>query len=177
VAVVVATAYPAGVSDAADLYERDFHAWTQDQAATLRAWPERLRPNALDIGHLAEEIEDLGIAQRNAVQSLCYQLLLHLLKLGHHPDQTPRSHWQSEVDEFRASLERAFEQSPSLKARRHELVGGEWDRAARRFALVLRRDGHQPESLSISLPATGRPYFDLDAEVLNADWFPAPPAG
>ena len=58
------------MSDPASLYEQDFYAWTRDQAATLRAWPERLRPNALDIEHLAEEIENLGSSQRNAVQSL-----------------------------------------------------------------------------------------------------------
>ena len=51
---------------AADLYERDFYAWTQDQAAMLRAWPETLRPNTLDIEHIAEELEDLGGSQRSA---------------------------------------------------------------------------------------------------------------
>lgn len=177
VAPVVANTYPPRVSDVADLYEQDFHAWTQDQAATLRAWPERLRPNALDIGHLAEEIEDLGASQRNVVQSLLYQLLLHLLKLGHHPDQAARSHWQNEIDEFRALLERAFEQSPSLKSRRHELAGEEWDRAARRFVVLLRREGHKPDALPTKSPSVGQPYFDLDAEVLDPDWFPALPTG
>jgi hypothetical protein len=165
------------MSDPAALYERDFHAWTEDQAATLRAWPEKLRPNALDIEHLADEIEDLGSAQRNAVQSLIYQLLLHLLKLGYHPDQAARGHWQNEIDEFRASLERAFEQSPSLKARRHELAAREWGRAARSFVMLLDREGHGPGRLATGVPAKGHPCFDLDAEVLNTDWFPLPPAG
>jgi Domain of unknown function DUF29 len=146
------------MSDPASLYERDFYAWTQDQAATLRTWPERLRPSALDIEHLAEEIEDLGSAQRNAVQSLIYQILLHL-------------------DEFRETLGRYFEQSPPLKARRQELADREWVRAARRFLRLLEREGHVPDRAAAALPEGGGPCYDLDAEVLNPDWFPPPPAG
>lgn len=43
------------MSDASELYERDFYAWPWKQAALLRAWPEKLHPNALgpliDLGH------------------------------------------------------------------------------------------------------------------------------
>lgn len=173
----MANTYPPGVSDIADLYERDFHAWTQDQAATLRAWPERLRPNALDIGHLAEEIEDLGISQRNEVKSRIQQILVHLLKLRFHADQRNRTHWQSEIDEFRAALDGVFEDSPSLLARRSELAGPVWARAARLFIRQLSRDGHELGAVQAWLSAGDAPYFDLDTEVLNADWFPAPPTG
>ena len=40
---------PPAMPDTASLYDRDWYAWTQDQAARLRAWPEQLRPNGLDV--------------------------------------------------------------------------------------------------------------------------------
>jgi hypothetical protein len=44
----------------AELYERDFYAWTQAQARELRRFAST-RPNLpLDLPHLAEEIADLG---------------------------------------------------------------------------------------------------------------------
>jgi hypothetical protein len=41
-------------------YDTDFYAWTQQQAAALRAkdWA------AVDIEHLAEEVDDLGASIR-----------------------------------------------------------------------------------------------------------------
>jgi hypothetical protein len=78
------------MSDASELHERDFYAWTQAQAALLRAWPEALRPNALDIANLAEEIEDLGRSERRAIASLIERIVIHLLKLRCHPDQASR---------------------------------------------------------------------------------------
>lgn len=56
------------------LYERDFEAWTQAQAAALRqaaeAHPEAVA--ALDVPHLAEEIESLG---RQAVREVYDRLV------------------------------------------------------------------------------------------------------
>jgi hypothetical protein len=47
------------------LYDTDFDAWTQQQAAALRvkAW------NQLDVEHLAEEVEGLRKTERNALRS------------------------------------------------------------------------------------------------------------
>jgi hypothetical protein len=51
------------------LYDEDFYAWTQQQAALLR----RLPPpgNELDLEHIAEEIEDLGRSDLRAARSPC----------------------------------------------------------------------------------------------------------
>src|SRR3954463_9574188 len=110
------------MSEAAELYDRDFYAWTQDQAALLRAWPEALRPNALDIANLAEEIESLGRSERSSARSLIFQIILQLLKLRAHPDQVHRRHWEKEVLAFRDQVERILAESPSLKAQRAVLV-------------------------------------------------------
>ena len=48
-------------------YEDDFYAWTQHQAEVLRTM--RTPDNRFDREHLAEEIEDLGKSERDAVRS------------------------------------------------------------------------------------------------------------
>ena len=67
-------------------YETDFYAWTQQQAAALRAkdWA------ALDRAHVAEEIEDVGHSVRFAVESQLARLLFHLLKRRYDPPPRPR---------------------------------------------------------------------------------------
>ncbi|HEY0420154.1 MAG TPA: DUF29 domain-containing protein, partial [Acetobacteraceae bacterium] len=99
-----------------------FYAWTQDQAALLRAWPEALRPNALDLANLAEEIDSLGRSQRSAVESLMTQVVEHLLRLRCHPDQTPRRHWQKQITAFRDQLDVLLRENPSLRALRAEIA-------------------------------------------------------
>ncbi|WP_149541223.1 DUF29 domain-containing protein [Siccirubricoccus phaeus] len=160
------------MSAATDLYECDFYAWTQDQAALLRAWPEALRPNALDIAHLAEEIADLGGSERRAAQSLFRQVMAHLLKLQFHPEDTARPHWRGEVGEFRAQLEDVFAASPSLRARRAELAEKEWARAARIACRLLADEGHAMAAEAGRAFTAAPGYFELDAELLDPDWFP-----
>ena len=53
---------------AADLYDEDFYAWTQQQAEALRTHFKG--DNRLDVEHLAEEVEDLGKSELQAVESL-----------------------------------------------------------------------------------------------------------
>src|SRR6266446_4563999 len=70
----------------AALYDQDFYAWTQEQAALLRAGAL----HDLDVTHLAEEIESLGKSDRRALGSHLRNLVLHLLKwhaqpAGRHP--------------------------------------------------------------------------------------------
>src|SRR5262249_60065798 len=59
------------------LYEQDFYAWTQEQAALLREGAV----HELDLTHLAEEIEDMGHSQQDKLASHLLVLLTHLLKL------------------------------------------------------------------------------------------------
>ncbi|MBV9250584.1 MAG: DUF29 domain-containing protein [Acetobacteraceae bacterium] len=58
------------------LYDADVLLWSEQQAELLR----RRAANALDWENLAEEIEDVGRSQLNAVESLLTQALLHYLK-------------------------------------------------------------------------------------------------
>ena len=48
-------------------YDDDFYAWTQHQAEVLRSL--HVTDNRFDREHVAEEIEDLGKSERDAVRS------------------------------------------------------------------------------------------------------------
>lgn len=78
---------------AAALYDEDFYLWTRDQAAAIRAG----RWSDLDVGHLAEEVEDLGSEQKNGVRSRTRTIIEHLLKLQFSPSHEPRHGWRRTV--------------------------------------------------------------------------------
>ena len=64
-----------------DLYDTDILAWSQRQAAVLRDLAARRDlPNELDLDHVAEEIEDVGRSELNAVQSFIRLCLVHIVK-------------------------------------------------------------------------------------------------
>jgi hypothetical protein len=75
------------------LYDTDFYAWTQEQAEAIRA----KNVAALDIEHLAEEVEDLGRNVRHAIVSQLERLLLHLLKWRYDPATDPRRLWRLSI--------------------------------------------------------------------------------
>jgi Domain of unknown function DUF29 len=77
-------------------YDTDFYAWAQTQAAALRAkdW------TALDLEHLAEEIDELRQTERKAVRSQLRRLTSHLLKWAHQPGRRSDS-WQTTIDDAR----------------------------------------------------------------------------
>lgn len=90
---------------ATDLYEDDFFAWTQRQAKELRRFA-RTRPNVpLDLEHIAEEIADLGINQRDSLRSWTRRTIEHLLLLEYSPAQEPRRGWVVEIVNFRSEIE------------------------------------------------------------------------
>src|SRR4051794_23238748 len=63
------------------LYDRDFYAWAQHQAALLRAG----RAADIDSEHLAEEIESLGARERRELRNRVARLVQHLLKWRYQP--------------------------------------------------------------------------------------------
>jgi hypothetical protein len=86
------------------LYDDDFYAWTQQQAALLRRGPAA--SNRLDYDLIAEEIEDLGKSELHACQSLCEHIIEHLLKIEYSGLTDPLAHWHREIAEWRIQLER-----------------------------------------------------------------------
>jgi hypothetical protein len=96
---------------AADLYDEDFYAWTQQQAKALRA--HFRGDNRLDVEHLAEEVEDLGKSELHAIESFVVQIIAHLLKLDYSGHAAPRPHWRAEILNFRQNIERKI--TPSIR--------------------------------------------------------------
>ena len=95
----------------AELYDEDFYAWTQAQAQALRT--HFRGDNRIDVEHLAEEVEDLGSCELQAVESFVEQIIAHLLKLDYSAQDAPRPHWRAEVLNFRRSVERKI--SPTIR--------------------------------------------------------------
>ena len=85
------------------LHDRDFHAWTREQAAALRRLAET-RPNldaGLDLPNLIEEVEDLGSEQVHRVESNLRRLMQHLIYLARQPQARTTRHWTAEALTFR----------------------------------------------------------------------------
>lgn len=92
-------------------YEKDVVAWAMEQAALLRSG----QLSALDIEHIAEEIEDVGKSEKRELASRLAVLLAHLLKWQYQPGRRGSS-WSRTIKEQRKAIAAAMRQTPSLKA-------------------------------------------------------------
>ena len=101
-----------------ELYERDYFAWTQQQATMLRSG----QISGVDALHLAEAIEDLGRSEKRALASRMIVLLAHLLKWQHQPALRSKS-WQRTITTQRKDVKYELAGSPSLKP---SLNDAEW---------------------------------------------------
>ncbi|MEY2341300.1 DUF29 domain-containing protein [Acidithiobacillus sp. IBUN Pt1247-S3] len=101
-----------------ELYERDYFAWTQQQATILRSG----QISGVDVLHLAEEIEDLGRSEKCALASRMVVLLAHLLKWQYQLALRSKS-WQRTITTQRKDVKYELAGSPSLK---HSFNDPEW---------------------------------------------------
>lgn len=95
------------------LYESDYFAWAEAQARALRELEEARWNGPLDLEHLAEEVEDLARAERNAVLSRAERLIEHFLKLEYSASAEPRRQLIVSVDDARRELAKHL--TPSLR--------------------------------------------------------------
>jgi hypothetical protein len=91
-------------------HDRDFYAWTQNQAQLLRTGQFA----GLDIQQIAEELEDMGRTEKRALESRLEVLIMHLLKWQYQPNLRSRS-WQLTVREQRLRVQTLLEDNPSLQ--------------------------------------------------------------
>lgn len=108
------------------LYDTDFYAWANEQAALLRTgrWSEA------DVENIAEEIESMGKSERRELASRLEVLLMHMLKWRHQPGLRSTG-WRLTIDEQRGRLMGHLDDNPSLK---HQLP--ELSRTAYRYAVI-----------------------------------------
>ncbi|OYQ37962.1 hypothetical protein CHU95_00105 [Niveispirillum lacus] len=100
-----------------NLYETDFYAWANEQAALLRAG----KLSAADIEHIAEEIESMGKTEKRELISRLKVLLMHLLKWQFQPAGRCVS-WQLTIKEQRREVADHLSDNPSLKSRLSETM-------------------------------------------------------
>jgi hypothetical protein len=96
-----------------ELYDQDFNLWAEEMAAALRA----RRMEAVDIEHVAEEIEDLAKSNRRELENRIIRILEHLLKLrlakGLILEYNQRS-WHASIVRQQTEIDSLLRQSPSL---------------------------------------------------------------
>ena len=98
-----------------NLYDTDFAKWRTATAKLIRSG----RFDAIDVAHLAEEVEDLGKSEKRELESRLAGIIEHLLKLklttGQMLEQNRRG-WLASVLRQQSELEGLFKDSPSLRA-------------------------------------------------------------
>ena len=111
------------------LYETDFYAWTQCQAALLRE--EEFEQ--IDWDNLIEEIESLGRSEKHEVESRLIVIMLHLLKWQYQPNKrlTSRS-WRKTISIQRIDLDHHLTKNPSLRAHLAEFIDDTYKVAVRK---------------------------------------------
>ena len=126
------------------LYEHDALAWADHQAALLRRVAAGESVNeAVDWLHVIEEVQDVGLSELQACQSLLEQALTHLLKLRTMPDSPSAKHWRDEVQAFRHDVQRRF--TPSMRQRIG--LGDLYRKAAGRARTAMEDNGVAPPPL------------------------------
>lgn len=106
------------------LYERDYYAWTREQAMRLREAGQHSHNSAIDWERVAEEIEDMGDVKWDEIENRLGLLLTHLLKLIYCPDLRERNarQWWLTIREQRRSIPKRLKRSPSLRPMARECL-------------------------------------------------------
>ena len=102
------------------LYDEDFYAWI---IATVELLRQR-RFTEIDIAHLAEELEDMGKRERQALESQIRNVLLHLLKWRAQPEKRSVS-WRQSIRNGRIEIQKLLRDSPSLAGQVPQMVEDE----------------------------------------------------
>jgi hypothetical protein len=96
---------------ALSLYDRDFYAWTQEQASLIK---QRMF-DKLDIAHLYDEVEDMGKHEKRELSNRLTILLMHLLKWKYQSSRQSKS-WIRTIKEQRLEVKEVLLENPSLKS-------------------------------------------------------------
>ncbi len=143
------------------LYERDALAWSDQQADLLRRITAGERLNAtVDWAHVIEEVQDVGLSELRACESLIQQAISHLLKLRAWPDSRASEHWRDEVGTFLDDAGRRY--TPFMRQR---MDVNELFARALRQARSARDDTGRPRLLPDHCLYTLDDFLDRDFDV------------
>ena len=144
---------------AADLYDIDVVAWSEQQAVLLREAANGRRSHDVDWPNVIEEIESVGREQVHAVEGLLLQAVVHELKAECWPETSYVEKWLADARMFRAQAALRFTSS----MRRRIDLSGLVEKAQR--ALPRTVDGAQPGLIASAW--TAAIIATIKAEVLN----------
>jgi hypothetical protein len=150
------------MADPPTLYDRDFFAWTQDQAAALRRAQQDRIDAPLDWKHLADELEQLGGSIKESIQCELATVIEHLLKLEHSPNVGSWMKWRASVRKARRHLNDKIASNPSLASYPQVILTDAW--------LDGRDDALQDDCMVEAALPDGYPYT-LE-QLRNPDWWP-----
>ena len=154
-------------ASSAQLYERDFVRWTEQQAAALREAGKLGTNLPLDLENLAEEIDSLGRSQRRELRSRIATIIEHLIKLECSPATEPRRGWIETIGRERSEIELLLDDSPSLKGEAAGMVAAQIPRARRNITRTLRIHGEATPEVTGKIAALSY----TEGQILG-DWFP-----
>ena len=138
-------------------YETDYYAWAMHQAAAIRAKDVA----ALDIEHVAEAIETVGMNEKRAISRQLQRLLAHLLKWCYQPTHRTPS-WRRTIRQARNTIADVLEYSHSLRHYPAQRVPLAYRRA--------RRDAADDTGLPLATFPEGCPW--TVAQVLDEEFLP-----
>jgi hypothetical protein len=140
-----------------NLYDEDFYAWANEQAALLRAG----KLSAADIENIAEEIESMGRGEKRELINRLSVLLAHLLKWRFQPER--RGHgWTYSIREQRLQIARHMKDNPSLHGKTAEAMSDAYQTAL----LAAAEDAGLPEQ---TFPPACPYTFE---QAVSADFWP-----
>ncbi len=140
------------------LYEADALAWADRQSGLLRRLARGEGVNeAVDWPNVIEEVQDVGLSELRACQSLLQQAITHLLKLKAWPCSSAIEHWIEELGTFLDDAGRRY--TPSMRQR----IGLEDI-----YRLALRRVGSLSDRSGAPVPLPQGCPFVL-ADLLSGD--------
>ena len=139
------------------LYEHDFYAWANEQAALIRAG----NLAAVDLEHVAEEIESMGKTEKRELVSRLAVLLQHLLKWQYQPGRRGSS-LEATITVQRHAIADHLDDNPSLKAKLDETI----TKAYRDAALLAAGETALPKT---TFPASCPWSFE---QIVNEDFWP-----
>jgi hypothetical protein len=139
------------------LYEKDFVAWSDEQALLL----EQQRYEELDLANLVEEVKDLGNRHRDAIEIQLTRLLMHLLKW--HYQEEKRSSWLGTIKEARKQIGRLIRKYPVLAVHIETVLP--------ECYMDAKEDAADETGLPLKIFPLACPYW-LKDQVLNPNFLP-----
>lgn len=141
----------------AALYDTDLYAWANINAELLRQG----KYQQMDVGHLIEEIEDMGKSQQHAIASHLRNLLMHLLKWHFQPDKQSNS-WKFTIRNARQEIDDLVQENPSLSALPAKALARSYAKARQ---LAIDETGLLGATFPVDCP------YSIE-QVLSEDWLP-----